>query len=378
MKKIAIGSYNIMKLTNTQLNSSTKKQNNTEATRPTNRGHRKSDASKWIYAVAFGLIAAFSAPGEARAQVKTDPKKVMGANECAECHKETAQIWQNTHHFTTFRKMPRSKEAKAISKKMKIKRIKSSKLCSSCHFTLQQNDKKKPKPISGISCEKCHGAGKEYIKLHSGYSGNKNKKDETKAQAKKRWKDAAAKGMIRPSKLYSLAKNCYSCHVVPQEKLVNVGGHPAGSKFDLVAWSQGEVRHNLWYTKGKNLKATAKRKRMLYLVGLAVEYETALRAVGKSTKKKKYAVSMARRAAAARKKITTASKLLPKVKQLKAIVKIGKTAALKLNNNKKLTVAANKIAKQTLSLVAKHTGSKFGAIDKLIPGEDKYKGTPAL
>ena len=93
--------------------------------------------------------------------------------------------------------------------------------------------------------------------------------------------------MIRPHSLYQLAKNCYSCHVVPQEGLVNKGGHKPGSSFDLVSWSQGEVRHNTWYSKGKeNVAADAARKRMLYLVGLGVELETGLRAIGKATAEK--------------------------------------------------------------------------------------------
>ena len=97
--------------------------------------------------------------------------------------------------------------------------------------------------------------------------------------------------MIRPKAMYTLAKNCYGCHVVPREKLVNVGGHPAGSKFELVSWSQGEIRHNLWYGNGKDNKlASAKRKRLMFVVGLVVELETALRAVGKATQKKSYAV----------------------------------------------------------------------------------------
>ena len=338
--------------------------------------HYQSALSKWIYAIGIGVILAVSPIDDANAQAKSNVNKIVGANECAECHKETAKLWKGTHHFTTFRKMPRSKEAKKIRKKMKIKRIKASALCSSCHFTIQKV-KKKTRAISGISCEKCHGAGKEFIKRHSEYSGNKKKENETKAQAKKRWKDAEAAGMIRPKALYKLAKNCYSCHVVPQEKLVNVGGHPAGSKFELVSWSQGEVRHNVWYSKGKNKKAKQGRRRMMYLVGLAVEFETAIRAVGVATKKKSYAVKMAKRAAAARKKMRIAAKKLPKVKELQAIVKLGKKAALKLNNKKQLTAVANKIAVQTLKLSGKYNGSKFGAIDKMIPSEDKYKGKPA-
>ena len=91
---------------------------------------------------------------------------------------------------------------------------------------------------------------------------------------------------------------------MPQEDLVNKGGHRAGSAFELVSWSQGEVRHNTWYSKGKdNVPASAARKRMLYLVGLGVELETALRAVGKATARKPYAFEMARRADRAHKQL---------------------------------------------------------------------------
>ncbi len=311
------------------------------------------------------------------AQAASDPSKIVGPNECAECHKDEADVWKGSHHFSTFRKMPRTKAARRIKKKMKIKRVKSKSLCLNCHFTVKKV-KKRPKAVSGISCEKCHGDGKEYLKLHAEFSGNKKKEDESKAQAAKRWKKSVAVGLIRPNALYDLAKNCYSCHVVPQEKLVNVGGHPAGSKFELVSWSQGEVRHNVWYTKGKsNPKASAKRRRMMYLVGLAVEFETAIRAVGVATVKKSYAVKMAKRASKARKKLNKAARALPKVQELKRIIKLGKSAGLKLNNNKALTSVANKIAKQTLVLIAKHDGSKFGAIDKLIPSEKRYKGKPS-
>ena len=58
---------------------------------------------------------------------------------------------------------------------------------------------------------------------------------------------------------------------------MNKGGHKAGSSFELVSWSQGEVRHNTWHSKGKeNVPASAARKRMLYLVGLGVELETGI------------------------------------------------------------------------------------------------------
>ena len=234
------------------------------------------------------MIFGFAAEGA----VASDPAKIVGPNACAECHKQEAEAWKGTHHFKTFREMPRNTEANEIAEKMGVRRIKSESLCLNCHFTVQQKNNKE-EPIAGISCESCHGAGQDWIKVHSGFSGKKEK-TETKAEEEARWKLADSKGMIRPRSLYQLAKNCYGCHVVPQEDLVNKGGHRAGSAFELVSWSQGEVRHNTWYSKGKeNVPASAARKRMLYLVGLGVELETALRAVGKATVRKPYAFEMA-------------------------------------------------------------------------------------
>jgi hypothetical protein len=305
----------------------------------------------------------------------TEPAKTVGPNACAECHKQEAEAWKLTHHFKTFRDLPRSKNANEIADKMGLKRIKSEGLCLTCHFTVQQKDGSE-EPIAGISCESCHSSGADWIKVHSGFSG-KTEKTETKDEADARLKLADSKGMIRPRYLYKLAKNCYGCHVVPQEKLVNVGGHAAGSKFELVSWSQGEVLHKTWTSKGKgNVPASAARKRMLYLVGLGVELETALRAVGQATVRKIYAFEMAKRADQARKQLAVAAKAAANVPELKTIVDLGYSAGLKLNNDRALTVAADGISKQLASLTEKYDGSTLAAIDNLIPGPDKLKGTP--
>ena len=272
--------------------------------------------------------------------------------------------------------MPRSKEAREIADRLKIKRIKSESLCLSCHFTARAKGRKQ-KPVAGISCESCHSAGKDWEKLHSEFSG-KTEQTETKAEEAARWEKADELGMIRPVSIYKLAKNCYSCHVVPQEKLVNVGGHLAGSPFELVSWSQGEVRHNLWYSKGeRNDKATPSRKRMLYVVGVAVELETALRAVAVATKRKTYAFRMARRAHEAREKMSSIAKAVPEAPELAAIANLGYSAGLKLENEQALSEAADKIAIEALGLSDKYDGSTFGAVDALIPKEDKYKGAPS-
>jgi hypothetical protein len=306
--------------------------------------------------------------------VASDPAKVVGPNACTECHKQEAEAWKGSHHFKTFREMPRRKEANEIAEKMGVQRIRSESLCLTCHYTVQQKENAK-QPIAGISCESCHSAGEDWIKVHSQFSG-KTEKTETKAEKEARWKLADSKGMIRPSSLYRLAKNCYSCHVVPQEDLVNKGGHPAGSAFELMSWSQGEVRHNTWHSKGKeNVPASAARKRMLYLVGLGVELETGLRAVSHARVRRLYAFEMAKRVDRARKQLAAAAKAAPNVPEIAKMVEYAYSAGLKLNNERFLTTAADGVSKLLTSVTEKYDGTTMAGLDSLIPAPDKVKGT---
>ena len=305
--------------------------------------------------------------------IASDGAKIVGPNACAECHKQEAEAWKGSHHFKTFREMPRRKEANQIAEKMGVQRIRSEGICLGCHYTVQQKDNSK-QPVAGISCESCHSAGQDWIKVHSQFSG-KTEKTETKAEKDARLKLADSKGMIRPSAIYQMTKNCYSCHFVPQEDLVNKGGHPAGSAFEMVSWSQGEVRHNTWHSKGKeNVQANAARKRMLYLVGLGVELETALRAVGKSTVRRTYAFAMAKRADNARKQLAAAAKAAPGVPEIAKLVEFGHSAGLKLNNERYLAAAADGVAKTLATISEKYDGSTMAGLDSLIPGADKFKG----
>ncbi len=305
--------------------------------------------------------------------IASDPAKIVGPNACAECHTKEAETWKASHHFTTFREMPRRKQADEMAKKMGIARIRSDSVCLDCHYTVQKNGGSS-QPIAGISCESCHGAGADWIKVHSGFSG-KTEKTESKAEKNARLQLADAKGMIRPSSLYQLAKNCYGCHLTPREDLVNRGGHPSGSAFDLVAWSQGEVRHNTWHSKGKeNVPANAARKRLLYLVGLAVELETGLRSIGKATTRNVYAFEMAQRVDRARKQLAAAAKAVPHVPEITRIVQLAFSAGLKLNNERALTTAADAISKEIVAITKKYDGSTLAGLDGFIPGPDKHKG----
>ncbi|MEQ8813209.1 MAG: cytochrome c family protein [Thalassobaculum sp.] len=321
-------------------------------------------------------VCLFTGPGTALAQGDGDRFKVIGPTKCAECHKAETEVWKGTTHHALFTDLTRSKEANQIAERMGMRRIKSESLCLDCHFTTVATEGGGREAIAGVSCESCHGPASVWQPIHSGFSGKKEGQ-ETPAEIATRWEKSEAAGMIRPKDMYRWAKNCFSCHVVPQEKLVNTGGHRAGSPFELVAWSQGEVRHNLWYNKGAiNEPASRETKRLMFVVGRAVELETSLRAVGKATERAGYAVAMAKRAQAARQAVDALYGYL-KIDELKQISTAANSAGLKLNNEAALSAAADEVGAVTRKIVEKYDGSTFGAIDGVLPPESAYKGKPA-
>ncbi len=319
------------------------------------------------------VLALWGMANASQVRAATDPAKVVGPTKCGECHKVELAIWQHTHHFASYREMPRLEKATSIAQKMGIARIRSESLCVNCHFTAKAEGGH-VEPIAGVSCESCHGAGADFVKVHSDFSGKK-KETETAAEKSERWKKAEAGGMIRPYMIYRIAKNCYSCHIVPQEKLVNVGGHQAGSPFELVSWSQGEIRHNTWYSDGKNLVASKNIQRKMYVIGAAVELEELLRAVGKATQNAGYAVTMAQRAQAAAQRLQKINAAL-KLPETEAMMAAAGTAKLNLNNGPELNAVADKIGTAAQAFDHKYDGSQLAAIDGMIPGPQYYKGTP--
>jgi hypothetical protein len=337
------------------------------------RGTLKIMKTRTIFLCLAALCALILNATLAQAQtLHLDPAKVMGPDACGECHKASVEAWKGSHHFSTFKTLPRQKEARAIAKKMGLKRIKADGDCLSCHFTSAMV-KNKRKPIAGIACESCHGAGRDWIKVHSDFGG-KDMKAENEAPAHKleRYSKSEAAGMIRPGNLYQVAQNCFGCHTVPNEKLVNVGGHTAGSKIELVAWSQGEVRHNVWYSK-ENRVSPIERQRMIYLVGRALDLEYALRGVAKATTKARYAVKMAKRVKYARKRIKAIAKLVD-APELMAMYTAAKAVKLKLNNEAKFIAAADEVGRHARALASKYDGSTFSGLDAVLPTADKFKG----
>lgn len=286
--------------------------------------------------------------------------KVLGAENCSECHVPMVEAAKLTRHFNTFNEMHRKPEAAEISRKLGVSRIKTARECVQCHYTVQA-DGEGFKSISGISCESCHNAGADWNKIHS------NKDDPARLTKSEKL------GMIRPSNTYHVAANCYSCHTVPDERLVNVGGHKAGSDFELVSWLQGEVRHNMQKDPKKNEETPQARKRMLLILGRTLDLEYGLRGLAKATQAGVYADSMVQRIKNAETKLKDIQGAA-KLPELAAILAAVDASQFKPANAAVLNAMAGKVAEHGEKLAAAHDGSKLASVDALLPAAAAYKG----
>ena len=307
-----------------------------------------------------------------------DLAKVQGAEACGECHTPDMEAWkQSTHQATNWRMIHRSDRAQDILKALEIKGgMRRNDLCFNCHYTARVVDAKR-KIVSGVACESCHGAAADWINVHNDYGANKTKETETPEHRAMRLKACDASGMLRPANVYLIARNCYSCHSVPNEKLVNVGGHPAGSDFELVSWSQGEVRHNYQYSSDqKNREASVERKRVLYVVGAMTDFEYSLRGCAKITTKGAYRSAMLRRKNRAVERIDEILNRvsLPAIQSLMSSLERNDKGSVKINRSL-LNELPDQLAALSEQFVNTHDGSNLGPLDAIIPGPDKYHGT---
>ena len=332
------------------------------------------DRSKLGLLCAFiACVSLFTTQVEAQ-NSKCDPTKVMTANACAKCHGNEVQTWKKTPHFRTFDELGRRDEAKLICSKLGLRSVKRSDVCLDCHFTVQ-NVNGRNKPIAGVSCESCHGASKDWISIHNDYGGPlATRQSETPHHASQRLANATAHGMRNTRNLYAIASSCFNCHTVPNEELVNVGGHKAGTEeFELVSWSQGQVRHNFLRTGGqKNATSDPDRLRIMFVVGLIADLEHSTRATAKATERSTYGTKVANRAARTAVKLY---ELQQKIKDpnVQAALEAFAAAELKINNQSSLARIADRIQRSGERFSNEADGSRLAMVDSMLPSPDQYK-----
>ncbi|BBM84956.1 cytochrome c family protein [Candidatus Uabimicrobium amorphum] len=294
--------------------------------------------------------------------LEMDHTKVLTVNKCKDCHGGAIKVWKKTPHSTTFDQLHKRKRAKQIMKSMGMKgSMKRNDLCHRCHYT-RDEVRGKPKVVSGVSCESCHGVSADWVEFHN---------DKTRPR-QERISKAMKLGMNNTDDVYLIAQNCYRCHSIPNENLVNVGGHKAGSdSFEIVRWSQGMIRHN--YIRGdnvKNAKNSQERLRVMFVVGAMLDLEYALRGIGIATKKGRYFSSMMKRADTAFKRLNAVDKKSGGIAEIKELLKLFK--GLNFNNKKDIAQAADFITIKARKFTKNHDGTQLASLDKVLPAESSY------
>lgn len=337
--------------------------------------------SQMMHVIRAGVIVGFSSVASAQTiddvgEILNDPAKIVGPETCIKCHEQEMQQWHQTPHFDTFDSLHRMPEAKAIADRMGLGSIKRNETCVACHYT-QQEVNSRVRVVAGVSCESCHGAAKDWLAIHADFGGpNITRETETPEHRKQRIAESVKAGMNNPANLYLIARQCLSCHTTPNEKLVNVGGHAAGSPdFELVSWSQGMVRHNFLVGKGINAQATPEELRVMYVVGILADLEASLRATAAATTKATFGTASAQRAAKLKRKLYKVSQLVDDI-HVNEAVDAALSVPLQLNQRDALTAAADRIGKAAFAFASDANGKNLAAIDPLLLKPDQYKNQP--
>ncbi len=329
-----------------------------------------------LAAIGFVLTTGMVALGEDAkpGPVLCDPTKIVGHEQCAKCHEKEVRQWMGTPHYATFDALHRTPEAKQISKRLGLRSIKRNDTCTKCHYT-RQNQSGRLRVVAGVSCESCHGAAADWLAIHNDYGGEQVTKAMESAEHRQlRLTTSIAAGMNNPHNVYLIARQCYHCHTVPDESLVNVGGHRSGSQdFELVAWSQGMVRHNFLRTGGTSNGASSPAQlRVMYVVGTITDLEYSLRATAQATQKAPFGHAAAQRAVKMKNRLLEIQAQIndPTIQQA---LDATNNVELTFNNGDALRAAADKISKAAYAFAEKGVGSQLAPIDSMLPNPSQYK-----
>ncbi len=217
----------------------------------------------------------------------------QGPKTCQECHDAEFKLWENTQHFKSFRTVHKKTEAKKIAVAAGGKKsMKKNAVCIMCHYTaVQKKAGGKAKPKAGTSCESCHGPSSDWLDVHNDYGGpNVKREDESAGHKAERQQAAVDAGMTWSFMRYEIAENCMSCHGLAREELeadalakMLDAGHPLNPDFELVAYSQGSVRHRFYPSAmTTNAEMNAAELAETFIQGQAAKLVSANAAMGKS------------------------------------------------------------------------------------------------
>ncbi len=313
--------------------------------------------------------------------LRHDPSKILindsNLDPCSQCHRSEFEVWKQTPHAKGFLELHKKESAQAIAKALNIRGIKRESLCLRCHYTPKIKNNKLI-AAAGITCESCHGPAKEWEPLHhdfgvKGSAALGEKKDrETDEHRSQRLLLTKQTGMLRPGEIYNVVANCFDCHTVPNERLVNEGGHTSGSNgFNLVEKIE-DIRHNflqsLLYGDGsENDTLSRKHKRLLFVTGRVLELEYNLRGTALATREGTYLTNMVQRTADVVEAIRQINLRLS-IPELTEMLAVYQSVILKANHRAALAQAADKIQSAAKQLTSIYDGSEFSKIDSFMLG----------
>ena len=259
----------------------------------------------------------------------TLPDRYVGSEACCVCHQAEYKLWARTAHATdAFDLLRTSSNAKRYAKKLGIdeNQVENTARCLVCHSAPQSAGERNTGVVRGVSCESCHnpaGGEKGWLNCHSTYGHNMISRENESAEHRRiRIKECQKAGKLRSGDIYSLAKRCYSCHLVGDEELVVQGGHhPGNLGFEMTSWLDKGVRHNVFLNQHRNDLAPSlemdplwrpdhvpgsvlEYRRLMYVVSTLVDLEVSLyqRANAKNAS---FARAAATRIAAAHSRLVT-------------------------------------------------------------------------
>ena len=314
-----------------------------------------------------------------RQRLIASAEHVVLPERCGECHTSEFQVWETTKHATGFQTLHRSERAKAIYQKLGLRLIRrgtdeSTPACLQCHYTPVLRNGSDLRAGAGVTCESCHGPAEEWIDVHNDYGVRESDfqqaaRLETPEHQAQRIERAKAAGMRRPSELYEVAANCFGCHTVPNEVLVNRAGHSTGSDFELVELSQGVMRHNFLQSfKTGDGRTNAERpeawKRVMYVVGRALDAEYSLRGVAEATVDDLYLGAMSDRTGAALDQLLEINDRIASP-DVRTMLEIMDGAELTTNNRAALLDAADALGEATRRFIAANDGRRLASLDPL-------------
>lgn len=227
-----------------------------------------------------------------------DPPTYVGPEKCVDCHTAEHGVWQKSAHskgFQFFEERNADKVEEILEAiGSKAKSMEDEATCVKCHLTGNVGEA----PLAAISCERCHGAagpeGTGWLRVHTSFGkGARSPDDEVPAHKAERITMSRSLGMRRSDQLYDIAANCMSCHGLAHPdvdaiQLSNMmeAGHPLKQEYELVKYSQGEVRHRFYPVSTlpgpENQDSPPAHLAQLFVAGQLAKLVSAARSLDKS------------------------------------------------------------------------------------------------